>query len=648
MREWLVADGLGGYASGSADGIRSRRYHAYLIVAAPKDERRFTLVNDLELWADTSSGSVALSSHRYAPDVIHPDGASRLAHFAAEPWPTWTYDLGGGLTIVQQLFAPRTTQRAAMILQWRLVGTSEGASSVRLRARPLLSGRDFHALHKQNPDFAFTPDRPGDESWRWRPYPGVPPILMHANGSYRQEPLWFRNFLYLEERERGLDDVEDLAGPGEFTWELGGSEGRDAFLVLTVPEEWEGYETAGNVAAECRAIASSERARIAAFKTRLHHSASEYLVRRGRRETIVAGYPWFTDWGRDTFIALRGLCLETGRIDEAQRILLSWCETLSMGMMPNHFPSQGADPEYNSVDASLWFVIAAQAFLDVSARRGRWIEPGTTKRLTDAAQEVLESYSRGTRYGIHMDTDALLAAGESGMALTWMDAIVGESAVTPRIGKPVEVQALWVNALVVGSRWSERWGDLADEAAEGFADRFWNASRGCLFDVVDVDHQPGRTDDSLRPNQIFAVGGLRIALLAGERARSTIDVVERSLWTPLGLRTLAPGEAGYTPACVGPARARDRAYHNGTAWPWLMGPFVDAWIRARAAGGGPWAMKALRAEARRRFLGGLARHLDEAGIGHVSEIADGEEPWTPRGCPFQAWSVAEMLRLLAD
>jgi predicted glycogen debranching enzyme len=625
-----------------------RRYHALLIIAAPRDERRFTLVNDLEVWIDTPAGSVALSSHRYAPDVVHPDGASRLAHFAAEPWPTWHYDLDGGLTVIQQLFAPRSTGRSAMVMQWRLVGAGPDAAPLRLRARPLLSGRDFHSLHKQNPNFRFETDHPGDESWRWCPYQGVPAILMHANGGYRQEPLWFQNFLYLEESARGLEDTEDLASPGEFSWELGAKEGGDAVLMLTVPEEWGGYESAGDIANEVRALAGSERARVAAFKSRLHHAADQYLVRRGRRDTIIAGYPWFTDWGRDTFIALRGLCLETARLEDAERVLISWCDTLSEGMMPNVFPAHGTEPQYNSVDASLWFVIAAQAYLDVAARRGHWVEPGAAKRLTDAAQEVLESYARGTRYNIGMDSDGLLAAGEPGTALTWMDALVAGAPVTPRIGKPVEVQALWVNALVIGSRWDEHWGDRADEASESFAARFWNEARGCLFDVADVDHQAGLMDDRLRPNQIFAVGGLRIALLAGDRARSTIEEVEKALWTPMGLRSLAPGEPGYAPACVGSAADRDRAYHNGPAWPWLMGPFVDAWVRARAAGGGPWATKAVRGEARRRFLSGLARHLDQAGLGHVSEIADGEEPWTPRGCPFQAWSVAEMLRLLAD
>jgi predicted glycogen debranching enzyme len=418
--------------------------------------------------------------------------------------------------------------------------------------------------------------------------------------------------------------------------------------MLTVPEEWGGYESAGDIRAECQALANSERARVGAFKSRLQHSADEYLVKRGPRDTIIAGYPWFTDWGRDTFIALRGLCLETGRLEEAGRILLSWCDTLSDGMMPNTFPAEGNEPRYNSVDASLWFIVAAQAFLDLSARKARWLEPAVARRLTDSAQEILEAYARGTRYGIHMDADGLLAAGEPGMALTWMDAVVDSRPVTPRIGKPIEIQALWVNALVIGSRWSERWSDLAEDASESFADRFWNGARGCLYDVVDVDHESGRVDDRLRPNQIMAVGGLRIALLAGERARSVVDLVERELWTPMGLRTLARDDPDYVTACAGSSTARDRAYHNGPAWPWLMGPFVDAWVRSHAIGGGPWATKAVRAEARRRFLGGLARHLDAAGMGHVSEIADSEEQWTPRGCPFQAWSVGEMLRLLAE
>ena len=652
-REWLLSDGLGGFASGAADLIRTRRYHALLTIASPHDERRFTLVNALELWARTPAGSIPLSSHRYDPGVVYPDGAGRITEFANEPWPTWTFDLGGGLRLVQEILSTRGVKRAAMIVRWRLLDGRRDApepptaSPVWLSARPLMSGRDFHALHHENPSFEFTAERVAPQSWQWRPYQGVPPIVLHANAEYRHEPEWFRRFLYVEERARGLDDVEDLASPGTFEWTLGAG-APDATLMLTVPEEWGGYRAVSDIADECRALRDGERARVAAFKTRLHHSADDYLVRRGERETIIAGYPWFTDWGRDTFIAMRGLCLETGRLDVAERILLSWCDALSEGMLPNTFHAGAQPPMYNAVDASLWFVVVAQMYLDACIRRARAVEPRVATRLTDTAQEILESYGRGTRFGIRMDRDGLLAAGQPGMALTWMDAVVDGTPVTPRIGKPVEVQALWVNALTVGSRWSERWGDLADEASESFGERFWNAERGCLYDVVDVDHVPGTVDTRLRPNQVLAVGGLRVALLAGDRARSVVDVVERELWTPMGLRTLARGEPGYVAASAGPPERRDRAYHNGPVWPWLMGPFVDAWVRARAAGGGPWATKALRTEAKRRFLGGLARHLETAGIGHVSEITDADEPWTPRGCPFQAWSLGEMLRLLAD
>jgi predicted glycogen debranching enzyme len=660
-REWLVADGLGGFASGAADGIRTRRYHALLLLASPFDERRYVLVNDTEVWLERGSqgARIPLSSHRYYPGVIHPDGATRLRRFDAEPWPTWSYDAGEGREVVQQLFIPRTTERAGTVIEWHLVSPGQRAGlSLALYARVLLSGRDFHALHHENPYFALEPEKLGPQSWSWQPYAGIPPILVHANATYQHEPLWFRQFQYDEETARGLDDTEDLVSPGIFRFELTrtsedgwplGERVEPAVMMLTTSEDWSGYRTAGDIARECRALRESERARIAAFRSRLHHSADCYLVRRrASRRTIVAGYPWFTDWGRDTFIALRGLCLDTGRMADAEEILVSWCDTVSEGMLPNLFPSEAVAPMYNSVDASLWFVVAVQAYLDACNRRRLKVEPAVTRRLTDAVQEVLEGYARGTRYGIRMDEDGLLAAGEPGVALTWMDAIVDGIPVTPRIGKPVEVQALWINALTTGGRWSERWSDLAEEGRSSFSERFWNAERGCLYDVVDVDHVAGTVDDRVRPNQVLAVGGLRMALLAGARAQSVIDVVERELWTPMGLRTLATSDPGYRGRCEGNAVARDRAYHNGTVWPWLMGPFVDAWVRARSTGGGPFAVKALRTEARKRFLRGLARHIDGAGIGHISEIADGDDPWTPRGCPFQAWSLGEMLRMLAE
>lgn len=348
----------------------------------------------------------------------------------------------------------------------------------------------------------------------------------------------------------------------------------------------------------------------------------------------MAGYPWFTDWGRDTFISLRGLCMVTNRIEEADQVLMEWAGTVSQGMIPNRFPDHGEKPEYNSVDASLWYVMAIGDFFQTMRSAGREMPSKTASALEAAVQKILTGYVKGTRFGIGLDSDGLLRAGEPGVALTWMDAKV-----TPRIGKPVEVQALWLNALMFARSFSNKWQEVFEKGERAFQERFWNASAGCLYDVVDADHVHGRCDSALRPNQIFAAGGLPYCLLDEDRARQVVSLVETRLWTPLGLRSLAPGEPGYIAHYVGGVLERDGAYHQGTVWPWLAGAFVDAWLRGR--GHTPEALK----EARERFLAPLLEHMNQAGLGHISEIADGDFPHTPRGCPFQAWSVAEVLRL---
>jgi len=362
-------------------------------------------------------------------------------------------------------------------------------------------------------------------------------------------------------------------------------------------------------------------------------------VRRGTGKTIVAGYPWFADWGRDTFIALRGLFLATGRLRDARDILLEWSAVVSEGMLPNRF-AEGSDiPEYESVDASLWFVIAAHEFLDAAMLAKRTLTRSDRARLLEAIDRILKGYEHGTRFGIRADEDGLLQAGEPGSALTWMDAKVSGVPVTPRVGKPVEVQALWLNALRIGGERSPKWRALHARGLASFTQRFWNEERACLHDVVDVDHVAGTVDRRVRPNQIFAVGGLPFPLLEGERARAVVDRVESELLTPLGLRTLAPDEPGYVAHYRGGVVERDSAYHQGTVWPWLLGAFVEAWVRGRGA------TDEAKREARERFLGPLLSHLDHAGIGHVSELTDAEAPWSPGGCPFQAWSVGEALRI---
>ena len=627
--EWLEADGLGGFASGTVSGIRTRRYHALLLTATKPPAGRLVLVNGFDASVNIGNGYFALSSQKYPSNIMHPDGARRIVEFQLEPWPRWTYALDDGARIQQEIFIPNGASIA--VVSWRLVTPAAKAT---LSIRPFFSGRDYHSLHHANESFQFHPQM-NDRRIVWHPYPGIPGIIALHNGEYKHQPDWYRNFVYDEERLRGLDFSEDLAAPGEFRFELSRQE---AFLIFAAEGFSGAYLTpdksAETLIAEFRAAECKRRS---SFVTSLDRAADSYLVKRGNGRTIVAGYPWFTDWGRDTFISMRGLCLATGRFDEARDILLEWSNVVSAGMLPNLFPDQSDRPEYNSVDASLWYIIAARDFLTAmqSGMASQW----QRKALQKAIDAILTGYSQGTRYGIRMEEDGLLAAGVPGVQLTWMDAKVGDWVVTPRIGKPVEVQALWLNALWIGSRFNDRWQEPYQRGVASFRRRFWNEQRRCLFDVVDADHQAGKIDASFRPNQIFAVGGLPISLLDSDPARMIVDAVEMHLLTPLGLRSLAPGDHGYIARYQGGVRERDGAYHQGTVWPWLLGPFVEAWVRVRGAS------VAAKREARSRFLTALLEHLSHAGLGHVSEIADAEAPHAPRGCPFQAWSLAELLRL---
>ena len=625
--EWLEADGLGGFASGTVAGPRTRRYHALLLAAQEPPTGRVVLVNGLDAFVTTDGGRYAITSQRYSPDATSPDGARRLESFEADPWPRWRVELPDGTRLEHELFVPRGIP--AVVLSWRLQGPLRPAT---LEVRPFLSGRDYHALHHENGDFRFAAEG-GEGSLTFRPYPSVPAVTALTNGAFTAEAHWYRTFEYGEERARGLDHVEDLAAPGVFRFDLQSGEAVLIFWAHTAGAPILAGRAAAAVAESWR---RAETKRRSGFPSRLERSGDAYLVRRGQGRTIVAGYPWFADWGRDTFIALRGLCLATGRFAEARDILVEWAGAVSEGMLPNRFPDRPEEaPEFNSVDASLWYVVAVHDFLKTADRVGK----ADREVLGRAVLAILEGYSRGTRHGIRMDDDGLLAAGEPGVQLTWMDAKVGDWVVTPRIGKPVEVQALWLNALKIGGEQDARWLEAFERGLEAFATRFWNESAHGLYDVADDGHQKGTNDATFRPNQIFAVGGLPFAVLEGTKARAMVDAVEERLLTPLGLRTLAREEPGYRPRYEGGVVERDGAYHQGTVWPWLIGPFVEAWVRVR---GGTSEAKA---EARGKFLEPLLRHLDEAGLGHISEVADGDAPHNPGGCPFQAWSVAEAIRL---
>ena len=631
--EWLEADGLGGFASGTASGVRTRRYHALLVPATTPPTGRVVLVNGFDAYVDTVAGSCALTSQRYAPDALWPDGASRIVSFSTDPWPTWMLGLPRGATIVQEIFIEHGT--GVTFVSWTLAGDA----NVTLRARPFLSGRDYHSTHHENGAFRFDGERAG-QSILFRPYVGIPSIRIQFNGDYAHGPDWYRQFLYTAERDRGLDATEDLATPGEFVWRLSHA-GDRAIWMFEAGSSDRSVESRSQADVEKVFAAAHEREqrRRRGFDSRLERAADSYIAQRGRGKTIVAGYPWFTDWGRDTFIAARGLCLATGRLRDARDILVEWAGAVSEGMLPNRFPDRGESPEFNAVDASLWYVVAAGDLLSRIPKRSRLLARADRTAVETAILDIVRGYAAGTRFGIRMDHDGLLAAGVPGMQLTWMDARVGDRVITPRIGKPVEVQALWINALGIVSQFDRSWREPFERGRSSFVDRFWNEPARRLADVVDVDHVAGTRDDAFRPNQIFAVGGLPLAILDGERARAVVDAVEHGLVTPLGLRSLAPDDGRYIGHYAGDPSTRDAAYHQGTVWPWLMGAFVDAWLRVRGNTAGA------RRIARQRFAAPLLAHLDSVGLDHVSEIADAEPPFTPKGCPFQAWSLGELVRL---
>ena len=631
--EWLEADGLGGFASGTTSGVRTRRYHALLLSATTPPTGRVVLVNGFDAWVDTPAGSFALSSQRYAPDVLYPDGTAHIAGFTTEPWPTWDYQLPDGTRLMQELFVQRDT--SAAFVTWTLV---TAAGPVVLRIRPLLSGRDYHSMHHENGSFRFDADR-GDAVVTCRAYDGVPAVRMLSNGDYRHAPEWYRQFLYTAERNRGLDAVEDLASPGEFSWPLSAA-GEQAVWVLEA-DAINSHEamTAEAVVARVNDARAAERRRRDSFPTVIDRAADAYLVRRGTGRTIVAGYPWFTDWGRDTFIAVRGLCLATGRLADARDILVEWAGAVSEGMLPNRFADRGEAPEYNSVDASLWYVVAVHELLERVPGGSDLLTARQREALESAITRIVSGCAGGTRFGIRMDADGLLSAGVPGVQLTWMDARVGDRVITPRIGKPVEIQALWLNAVSAVSTLEPRWREIFERGRAAFVDRFWNEDLGRLADVVDVDHVAGTRDDSFRPNQILAIGGLPVALLEGLKAKRIVDAVEQQLLTPVGLRSLARSEPGYAARYEGDSSARDAVYHQGTVWPWLLGPFVEAWVRVRGN------TTAARRDARARFLEPLLADVTTSGLGHLAEIADAEAPFALKGCPFQAWSLGELLRL---
>jgi predicted glycogen debranching enzyme len=633
--EWLVTNGLGGYACGTVAGANTRRYHAFLMASLDPPVARTLLVAKVDLSVDYLGQSAELSSNEFGGGAISPRGYIHLESFAVpDGIPTWIYALGDALVQQQIFMAPGAN---TSYLRLELLRAS---APLRVTLKPYVTYRDHHSHAHGAQPLQLQADA---ESCRVQASDAARPYrLTITRGGFTEAPTWYWNFWHRVEAARGLDATEDLLMPGTFEAEL--ALRQPLFLIATAESAAAapGAEILAKLQSHSRQLGRLAPRSAPAWIHTLAHASDQFIVRRGAPRgdapatacSVIAGYPWFADWGRDTMISLPGIATALRRYDVAAGILRTYARYVDRGMLPNRFPDSGEPPEYNTVDAALWLFDALDDYL--RARR----DPDLERELFPTLMSILHACEAGTRFGIHVDSrDGLLCAGEAGTQITWMDAKHGEHAFTPRIGKPVEINALWMNALNVAVRLAGRLRETGEknfsqallaQAAASFG-RFWNAERACLYDVIDVDGGGGR-DDRVRPNQIFAVS-LPYCALPSERSRAVVDTCSRKLLTSYGLRSLSAEDPAYIGRYGGDPWQRDSAYHMGTVWSWLLGPFSRAHYRTYQD-----------ARLAQSFLAPMEQHLSSACIGTISEIFDGDAPHSARGCFAQAWSVAEILR----
>lgn len=655
-REWLVANGLGGYASGTVGGAHTRRYHGLLVAALRPPGQRTVLLSKIEEQAILGQSSYFLSTNEYQDGTVYPSGYRTIDHFRLElGLPVWSFRVGSARLEKRVWMEHRAN---TTYLMYTLLDAPE---PLHLSLLLLCNYRDYHGETRGAEDWHFQVReiRGGLEV---RAYDGAIPYWIAAGprATYHPAGFWYWRFAYRRERERGLPYLEDLYAPGSL--ELSLRPGESVTVMATCegpPSAVDGRSALNREVSRRRSLLemagaaedSGFRAHLvlAADQFVVHPAASDEASRGGqasapgpaerdhglsldRAPAIVAGYHWFSVWGRDTMVSLPGILLETGRGALARQVLEQQVTLLWDGLLPRVFDEEGR-ADYASADTTLWFFQAIHQYV---------VRTGDTSLLDDLFDTlvvIITRHMEGTHFGIRMDpSDSLLVQGEPGLALTWMDAKWADWVVTPRMGKAVEVQALWYNALRLMADWASRLGqpqfpyeEHAAEVSKSFQEKFWYHAGGYLYDVVDTPNGP---DASLRPNQIFAIS-LPYPLLKGQRARRVLEVVSRSLATPYGLRTLAPEWKGYTGRFTGDRWQRDTAYHQGTVWPWLIGPMADAELRLLG-----------KADRTRSMLTALAEHLREAGLGTISEVFDGDPPHLPGGAISQAWSVGEVLRVL--
>ncbi len=639
-REWLVTNGIGGYASGTVAGLLTRRYHGLLIAALKPPLGRTLLAAKLDETATYDGRSYPLHTNRWASGAVEPAGFRHLERFHLEgTTPVWTF------ACADALLEKRVWMQDGANTTYIRYDLHRGTAPLTLEAKALVNYRDHHGTTRAG-DWQMRVDS-APHGLRVVAFDGATPFyVLSDQAEATPHHDWYRDFFLSAEDYRGLDAREDHLHAGTFQATL--QPGESITLVATTEPspnldgasayaERQAYEQRLLVGAGLAPAPGGAGARPA--PTDIEHlvlAADQFIVRRplpddANGQTVIAGYPWFGDWGRDTMISLPGLTLATGRHDVARSILSTFARFVDQGMLPNRFPELGEKPEYNTVDATLWYFGAIRAYHEATR------DDQLLQELFPVLQDIIDWHQRGTRYNIHVDPeDGLVYAGEAGVQLTWMDAKVGDWVVTPRIGKPVEINVLWYNSLCIMADFARQLGRpagayeaAAEQAKAGFA-RFWNEEAGYCYDVLDG---PDGHDASLRPNQLLAVS-LPHSPLGQRQQRAVVDVCARRLLTSHGLRSLAREEPAYIGRYGGDQYERDGAYHQGTVWGWLIGPFVSAHLRVYRD-----------PELARSFLQPLIHHLVDHGVGSISEIFDGDPPFTPRGCIAQAWSVAEMLRV---
>ncbi len=625
--EWIETNGLGGWSGSTIIGCNTRRYHGMLVAATVPPAERMNLVSKLDETIIVDAQRFELGTNNYG-SVISPTGYSFLTSFVKDIFPSWLYEIGN-IQLKKTVAMAHGENTVAIVYE-----VIKSVRSFTMQLLPLLSVRGYHSLMHAN-DAVNGGAIFENDIFKTKAYNGTPEIFIKVPGAtFIRQPYWFYNFNYSVEHARGLDFVEDLFTHGHFSVEL--KEG-DLLGVILSANDPAAKNAIDIVRAEKdRRLGLLSGASASPLEQLLTLAADQFIVERGGNlKTVIAGYHWFTDWGRDTMISLPGLCLSTGRYDDAKKIIAAFAKSVSMGMLPNRFQDNGEPPEYNNVDGTLWYFVAVYKYLQATGDKEFILND-----ILPVLKEIIDWHFKGTRYNIHVDGDGLLYAGEEGQQLTWMDARIGNWVVTPRMGKPVEIEALWYNVLKMFAEFlmingQENDAEIVNKSAlkvkESFSEKFWYANGNYLYDVIDEN---GKPDVSLRPNQLFAIS-LPFALLEGERAGAVLQIVTEKLYTPVGLRSLSPGDSRYMGIYSGDPYKRDSSYHQGTVWSWLLGPYVDALVKVQ---GHELEVKGV--------IDAFKQHLKEACIGSVPEILDGNAPYLPKGCVAQAWGVAEILRVI--